>query len=186
MITVSLREYADIVLQRARRDGSVTTEGMQQILSEAGAPEEAWPEVIEICEEELQRPGDHSTCKPALRNNGRRQRNQSLRRMIRALIRCHKQSQKVERRGQDRIDFIQPVRLMTEDGRSFQLLSRDLSPDGIRLIGTRSLLGQKVCVSLGEGENACTLNVRILWTCAVGDSLFENGGMFLEPESDKG
>jgi hypothetical protein len=31
----------------------------------------------------------------------------------------------------------------------------------------------------GGGEPLCFLT-RILWTCAVGDGLFENGGVFLE------
>ena len=69
-----------------------------------------------------------------------------------------------------------------DGGRQFTLLSRDLSLTGIRLVGTRRLLGQKVRVSLpqGDGTEACTFVVRILWTCAIGDDLFENGGTFLE------
>ncbi|MSQ94022.1 MAG: hypothetical protein EXR98_05635 [Gemmataceae bacterium] len=61
-------------------------------------------------------------------------------------------------------------------------MSRDLSVTGVRLLGTKRLLGQKVQLELlGEdGEPACRLLVRILWTCAVRDELFANGGSFLE------
>ena len=55
------------------------------------------------------------------------------------------------------------------------VLTRDLSASGIRLIGTRRLLGQKVTVRLGGFD----FQVRILWTCPVGDDLVENGGTFL-------
>ena len=62
------------------------------------------------------------------------------------------------------------------------LLSRDLSETGIRLISPHSFLGQKLWLELPptEGNNPPRFAVRILWTCAVGDGLFENGGSFLE------
>ena len=62
----------------------------------------------------------------------------------------------------------------------FALMSRDLSATGVRLLGTKRLLGQKVQLELPDGETPCRLLVRILWTCAVGDELFENGGSFVE------
>ena len=67
----------------------------------------------------------------------------------------------------------------TEDGREFTLLSRDLSATGIRLIGTRRLLGHKVHVIITSGGVSLDFLVRILWTCPVGDDLVENGGTFL-------
>jgi PilZ domain len=87
-----------------------------------------------------------------------------------------------ERREQDRVDFIQPVKLMTADGVEHNVLSRDLSGSGIRLIATRSFLGQKVDVLLpgAWGASPTWFPVRILWTCIVGDDLLENGGTFLE------
>jgi hypothetical protein len=65
--------------------------------------------------------------------------------------------------------------VITEDGREFTLLSRDLSASGIRLIGTRRLLGQRIKVRIG----ALDFQVRVLWACPVGDDLVENGGTFL-------
>jgi len=108
-----------------------------------------------------------------------------VRRAIRGIIRRHRAAEQVERRGQDRIDFIQPVRVLMEDQRERHVLSRDLSTTGIRLIATRSLLGQKLRIILGEGDEACSLLVRVLWTCAVGDDLYENGCMFLEADEQK-
>ena len=48
--------------------------------------------------------------------------------------------------------------------------------------GTKRLLGQKVLVTLPnpEGGPSTKFVVRVLWTCSVGDDLFENGGNFLE------
>jgi len=68
-----------------------------------------------------------------------------------------------------------------EDGREFPLLTRDLSSTGLRLIGTRRLLGQKihVFVPAGEGEGTWDFLVRILWTCPIGEDLVENGGSLL-------
>ena len=92
---------------------------------------------------------------------------------------------RVERRGQDRLDFIQAVTVRTEDDHEYTLLSRDLSTTGIRLVGTRRLLGHKVRVTIPQADDGavCVFTVRILWTCAVGEDLFENGGMFLEAEA---
>src|SRR5439155_3013364 len=87
-----------------------------------------------------------------------------------------------ERREQERIEFVHSLRVETEDNRTFHVLSRDLSTTGVRLISTRSFLGQKVRVTMPRWEKAgpWTFSVRVLWTCAIGDDLFENGGAFLE------
>jgi hypothetical protein len=108
---------------------------------------------------------------------------QAIQKVIRKLIKDHRRSvEKKERREQARIDFVQPVKVRTEDGKEHALLSRDLSPTGVRLLGTAGFLGQRVQLEIpdSEGKPLCRLLVRILWTCAVGDGLFENGGNFLE------
>jgi hypothetical protein len=110
-------------------------------------------------------------------------RKRDIHRAVRHLIRQHRAADHaVERREEDRLDFIQPVEVVAEDRRQYTLLSRDLSPTGIRLIGTRRLLGQKVHVTIPSADNTPPLRflVRILWTCNVGDDLIENGGSFLE------
>ena len=101
---------------------------------------------------------------------------------MRRLIEQHQSARTgVERREQDRVDFVHPVTVLTDDGRRLTLLSRDLSVTGIRLVGTQRLLGQKVrvLVPAGEGQPPTEFLVRILWTCPVGDELIENGGTFL-------
>jgi hypothetical protein len=73
------------------------------------------------------------------------------------------------------------VKVQTEDDREYHVMTRDLSPTGIRLLANRSLLGQKIRVHLAptNGGRDCTFVVRILWSCTVGDDLYENGGTFL-------
>ena len=102
---------------------------------------------------------------------------------VKELIRQFKHSHaSEERRRQGRVDFLQTVKVQMENNRELTVLSRDISVDGIRLVGTSSLLGQKIQVFIPrpDHQEPLTLKVRILWTCAVGDGLFENGGSFLE------
>jgi predicted RNA-binding protein with PUA domain len=106
----------------------------------------------------------------------------SLHRAVRRLVRKQRSSSHPhERRGEERVEFVQPVRVRTEDQREFTLLTRDLSPTGVRLIGTRRLLGQKVrvLVPVPGGDELYEFVVRVLWTCPVGEDLVENGGAFL-------
>src|SRR5205823_5353962 len=90
---------------------------------------------------------------------------------VREVIRCHRATAaQGERREAERVDFVQPVQAHTEDGRRLNLLTRDLSPTGIRLLSTRGLLGQKLRLTLpAPGKTSGPrLAVRILRTCAVG------------------
>jgi hypothetical protein len=185
MITANLQGIAEAVVRRAQLQGSVTPEEVQQELTQAGIPDEMWQDVLTLCRRWLRRRQGRYHYVSGRRAGAAEDPQAAIRRVVRQLIRRHKQKQQVERRGQDRVDFIQPVRVLTEDQRELHLLSRDLSTSGIRLIGTRSLLGQKVRVLLGGEADGCTLTVRVLWTCAVGDELYENGGMFLEAGGEK-
>ena len=151
----------------------------------AGLPEERWKEAIALVQDSLvQRQGRYYH-KDAFNPRAQKERAQQLaiQKIIRKLIKQHRNRAKEEdRRNQARIDFIQPVKIRTEDGKEHTLVSRDLSATGVRLLGTKRLLGHKVQIELpsGNAEPACRLSVRILWTCAVGDDLFENGGNFVE------
>jgi hypothetical protein len=181
MMTINMQGIVDAVLARAQRQRSVTPEDVQDELTRAGVPEEAWEEVLALCRRSLRKRRDRYHYVSAARQVSAQERQrQAVRRAIRGIIRRHRAAEQVERRGQDRIDFIQPVRVLLDDQRERHVLSRDLSTNGIRLIATRSLLGQKMRVFLGQGDEACSLLVRVLWTCAVADDLFENGCMFLE------
>ncbi|HKI34223.1 MAG TPA: PilZ domain-containing protein [Gemmataceae bacterium] len=186
MMTINMQGIVDSVLERAQRQGSVTPEDVQDELTRAGVPEEAWEGVLTLCRRSLRKRQDrYHYVSAARRVSARERQRQAVRRAIRGIIRRHRAAEQVERRGQDRIDFIQPVRVLMEDQRERHVLSRDLSTTGIRLIATRSLLGQKLRIILGEGDEACSLLVRVLWTCAVGDDLYENGCMFLEADEQK-
>jgi hypothetical protein len=180
MTTANLQGIAENVLARAQRQGSVTPQEVQDELTHADVPEELWEEVLMLCRRSLRkRQGRYHYISADRRQSDQERQQQVVRRAVRAIIRRHRQARQVERRGQDRIDCIEPVRVLTDDGRERRLLSRDISTTGLRLISPRTLLGQKLRVVLGEGDEACSLVVRVLWTCAVGDDLFENGCMFL-------
>ena len=178
-----LQPVADAVLRLAKRQGFVAAGDVRSELRIAGLPEQSWRDVVALAGDSLvARQGRYyhkDALNPRLEKEHAQQR--QIVKIIKKLIKEHKSRAKTdERRGQARIDFIQPVKVRTEDGKEFQLLSRDLSATGVRLLGTRRLLGQKLELELPNGTAPCRLLVRILWTCAVGDDLFENGGNFLE------
>jgi hypothetical protein len=185
MSQTDLQGIAQAVTRRAQRQGFILPREVREELQLAGLDDGLWKDVLALTRSTLRyRQGRYyyvSALSARVREEQRHQ--QAIHRTVRQLIRQHKQSAgQDERRQQDRIDFILPLKVRTDDEREMTLLSRDLSTTGIRLIGTRSLLGQKIRVLVPRGEGAepwCFL-VRILWTCAVGDNLFENGGSFLE------
>jgi hypothetical protein len=185
MEPTKLQPVADALLRLAKQQGFVTSRDVRAELRIAGLPEQAWKEAITLAQASLvHRYGRYyhkESFSPRLQKEQAQQ--QAILKAIRRLIKRHRSRRKTdERRRQPRIDFIQPVKVRTEDGKEFALMSRDLSATGVRLLGTKRLLGQKVQLDLpdGDGEPACRLLVRILWTCAVGDDLFENGGSFME------
>jgi hypothetical protein len=180
-----LQPVVNAVLRRAQRQGYVVPREVRAELTEAGLPDVRWKDVLMMARESLHyRQGRYyylDAVSPRLQQQQSRQ--QVVATAVRLVIRAHQaRVAEQERRQQDRIDFMQPVTVLTEDGRRVQLLSRDLSPTGMRLLGTRSLLGQKVRLTLtvpGKDE-PLTFVLRVLWTCAVADELFENGGTFLD------
>ena len=184
MTLTQLKSITRIVLRRAQRQGYVSEKDVRAELKQAGLPGKLWKDVITEAGGELTYHEDHYryvTPDPGVQEEHRHQL--AVGRVVRRLAREHRKSaDQHERRREGRVDFIQPVTVQTEDGRTFTLLSRDISPTGIRLIGGRTFLGQKVRVTVPAGPagtTACFL-VRILWICTVGDQLFENGGAFLE------
>jgi hypothetical protein len=186
-----LQNVADAVLRRAEKQGFILPREVREQLAAAGLSGTLWKEVVKLARPALRcRSGRYypaaSLSERVLREQDQQQ---AVRRAVRHLVRAYRAAARaVERREDRRVDFIQPVKVQTEDGREFTLLSRDLSATGIRLLGTRRLLGQKVrlLISLpGEASAeprpaAWSFLVRILWTCAIGDDLFENGGTFIE------
>jgi hypothetical protein len=185
MPPTTLQQVADAIVRQAQRQGFVLARDIRTELKLAALPEDEWKAVVALAKNALNyRQGRYyhlGTVSPRLQKEQEQQR--VIQKAIRQLLKHHRAAAKQdERRGQDRVDFIQPVKVHSQDGKEFTLLSRDLSTTGIRLLGTKRLLGQKVSVDLPLGDDAppCRILVRILWTCAVGDDLFENGGSFLE------
>src|SRR5712692_2147843 len=181
----SLTEIADAVVRRAQRQGFVRPKDVREELQQAGESPGLWKDVLALARASLSyRKGRYYYTSPVSDRLRQEQEHQATvaEAARRVMIDYRDAATREERRGEERIDFIQPVQVRTEDGRAFTLLSRDLSTSGMRLIGTRSLLGQKVQVrptGTPEGEGWCFV-LRVLWTCAVGDDLFENGGTFVE------
>src|SRR5437762_1374092 len=119
MMTVNLQGIVETVLERAQRQGSVTPDDVQEELTRAGVPEELWQEVLTLCRRSLRKRQGcyHYVVSPARQESARARQQQAVRRAVRGIIRRHRAAEQVERRGQDRIDFIRPVRVLTEDGR---------------------------------------------------------------------
>jgi PilZ domain len=185
MISTNLQGVAELVIRRAQRQGFIIPREIRAVLSEAGISESLWKDVVAVARPELTyRKGRYYYTAPVSdRVRQEQTQQQSVKKAVRQIIRHYRNAiSQVERREQDRIDFIQTVKVKTEDNREFTLLSRDLSATGIRLIGTHRFLGQKIRVSIPgtDGADSWEFVVRVLWTCAVGEDLVENGGTFLD------
>lgn len=190
-MSTPLQEVADAVVRRAQRNGFVVPSDVRAELKRAGEPTTLWKDVLALARPALVYRRPRYYYAPPVGERARQELSQQemVVRAARQLIaQCKAAASQVERRVQDRFDFIHPVRVRTEDGREFTLLSRDISTSGMRLLATRSLLGQKVRVYVprGEGSEAWSFVLRILWTCGVADGMFENGGTFVEaaPEAE--
>lgn len=179
----SLQAVADSVVRRAQAQGHVVAREVREELARAGVAEGLWKDVLALARSSLvYRKGRyHYTAPVSDRVLAEQSQQGTIQAVVSELIRQHQATRgKVERRGEDRVDFIHPVKVVAEDGREHTLLSRDLSATGIRLVGTRRLLGQKVRVHIPVGDGtAREFVVRILWTCPVGEDLVENGGTFV-------
>jgi PilZ domain len=185
MTMTELQAVAHVVVRRAERQGFVLPSEIRAELAHMSIPKGQWKEVVALSRPALRyRQGRYyykALISPRLREEQRHQR--AIHHTVHQLIRRYKKDHSLaERRQQGRTDFVQPVKVRIDNQRELTVLSRDLSETGIRLIGTQSLLGQKVEVLLShpDGGESCRFLTRILWTCVVGDGLFENGGVFLE------
>jgi hypothetical protein len=176
MSGIHLQEVADLVVCLAQQQGYVVERDVREHLLRAGLSDSLWKDVLALVRPPLSyRRGRYYHSSPPSPHVL-----PEIHAAVSRLINQHEHgADRVERREQGRIDFIQPVEVTTEDNRTFTLLTRDLSATGIRLIGTRRLLGQKVRVRIPAGSDTIDFSVRILWTCPVGDDLVENGGTFL-------
>ena len=181
-----LKEIVESVVNRARTQGFVVSREIREELAEAGLSEKHWKDVLALAQPSLHfRQGRYyyiSAANTLVRNEQNQQR--EIHQTVRQMLQQYKvRTTQVERRQHGRTPFVQPIKVITADHREIQVLSRDLSPSGIRLIGTRSLQGQKVRVlipCIDDDSNPWCFLVQILWSSQIGDNLVENGGVLLE------
>jgi hypothetical protein len=188
MTATDLRDIAQNVAQRAEAQGSVSADDIRDELSRAGAPTDLWTDVLALARPALiyRRGRYHHVGTGGVRLREVKDHRGRAAEAVRQLLQRHKEhADRVERREEPRIDFVHPVKVQTADQRESTFLTRDVSPGGIRLVGTRGLLGQKIRVWMPgpDGQGSWCFRVQILWTSALGEDLFENGGTFLDGES---
>jgi hypothetical protein len=182
MAPTELHRVANLLIQRARREGFVRSGDVRAELVQAGLAEEDWEKVVALAGPALvyakgrYYPAEGTKVTPT---RGQQRIERVAARLIR---RCRATTAREERRRERRIDFIQPVEVLTEGGHELTVLSRDLSLTGVRLISAQSLLGQKIHLLLPGDDKGVPYHFlgRVLWSCAVGDGLFENGALFLD------
>jgi hypothetical protein len=183
MMTASLEHVAEQVVRRAKRQGHVIPRDVREELKLAGAPTRLWRDVLALARPALTfHSGRYWYSEPVsepLRLEQARQN--EVEKAVRRLIRQARQSRKADRRAEGRVDFIQQVQVIDESGQSFTVLTRDLSPRGIRLLSSRQLVGHKLRVHITptNEEGPLVFEVRILWTAQAADGLFDNGGALL-------
>src|SRR6266540_4167614 len=150
MVAVKLKNVNKAVLRRAQKQGYVTEPEIISELKEAGLPRKLSRDVLAEIRPYVTFQGDRycfTPPDPSVREEQLRE--QAIRKAVRQLVREHRQSaDETDRRREGRVDFIEPAKVETEDGRAFAVLCRDISPTGIRLIGARGFLGQKVRVTV--------------------------------------
>jgi hypothetical protein len=182
MAPTELHRVAKLLVQRARREGFVRSGDIRAELVQAGLAAEDWEKVVALAGPALvYAKGRYYPAESTKMTPTRGQ--QRIERVAARLIRhCRATAARAERRRESRIDFIQPVEIWMEDGHELIVLSRDLSLTGVRFISAHSLLGQKIHLLVPGGDKGVPYHflVRVLWSCAVGDGLFENGALFLD------
>jgi hypothetical protein len=184
-----LQAVAEELVRLARRQGYIKPKDVREELERAGESAALWKDVLALARPSLRfRAGRYYYSEPMsdpMREAKDRQECVAM--AARDVIdRVRDAARRQERRGEERIDFVQPIKVRTEDGREYSVLSRDFSTSGMRMLSSRSLLGQKVQarLPLGPDGDAWCFVLRVLWTCSVGDGLFENGGAFIEARAE--
>lgn len=179
-----LQRVAEAVTRRAAKQGYLLPRQVREEVSGAGADPALWKDVLKLASPHLvHRKGRYFYVSPSSpQRENQERRIQAIQSAVHELVQEYRQVAEIQdRREVDRVMFMQPVTAETADGQRLRVLTKDISSSGIRLIGNRGLLGQKLRVSVpsAAGPERIFL-VRILWTCTVGDDLYENGGSFME------
>lgn len=181
---VDLQPIVEAVTRRAEEQGHILARQVREELIKANADPRLWNQVLKAAGPVLERRRGHYYFVPTASPRRQQQAavHQRIHQAVHELVSEYRQVvDQQERREADRITFLTPVRLYTANGGSHEVLTKDISSSGLRVLGSRDLLGQKIRVRIPrpDGDDYVFV-VRIVWTCRVGDELYENGGMFLE------
>src|SRR5579875_3105987 len=125
MISVNLQGVADLVVRQAQRHGYILPRQIRAALNEAGMCESLWKDVLAVARSSLTyRKGRYYYTTPLSDRVRQEQARQTdIRRVVREIIRRRRSNVRVERREEERIDLVQPVKVRTEDGREYTLLT---------------------------------------------------------------
>jgi PilZ domain len=185
---VNLQPVVEAVRRRAEEQGQILVREVREELAKFDADTRLWKEVLRAAGPTLQRRGGHYHFVPV--TSPIRERQAELQERIHAvvhdLVRQYRRiAAQHDRREADRLTFLQPVTLKLADGSLHHVVTKDISAAGIRLLGSRDLLGQRLHVTVPSPQEGTLYRflVRIVWTCRVGDDLYENGGVFLDLQS---
>jgi PilZ domain-containing protein len=178
-----LQPIVDAVTRRAEEQGQLSARQVREELAKANADPRLWKEVLRRAGPTLERRGNHYHFVP--RPSPVRERQAELQERIHNVVhdlvdQYRRAAALHDRREADRIAFQQPVSVRLANDEVHQVVTKDISASGMRLLGSRDLLAQKIRVTVPRPEGApCEFLMRIVWTCRVGDDLYENGGVFL-------
>lgn len=196
MSPTDLHGIAQTLLHQAEEKGFIVPRDIRAALTAAKLDDDLWKDVLTLLGPALSlRNGRYHFVSPGLARMRARahqdQRHQrAIQRSVRQLIRqYHKTACEIERRAQARIELVRPVQILTSDNRTLNLLTRDISTTGLRLLGSHQLQGQRIQVWIPpptEGRPAFCYSVQMLWSALVADGLYESGGMFLELVAEQG
>lgn len=179
-----LNSVADAVKRRAESDGHVVIEDVRAELEKAGQSPDSWAEVLKLASTHLMhRAGKYFYVVPTSPLRERQERQQhAIEETVDQLVGQYRQlADQAERREANRIQFMQAATVRMEGQPLHRVLTRDISASGIRLLGTKSMLGQRVQVEVpGPAGEPFIFLVRMVWACEVADNLYENGGVLLE------
>ena len=120
MTQTDLRGVVDSVLRRAERQGYVVPRDVREELAAAGQGDDQWKDVLNLARESLHyRQGRYYYLQPVSpRLREQQSQQQVVFHTVRDLIRRQQAARaESDRRQQERIDFIQPVKVQAEDKR---------------------------------------------------------------------
>src|SRR5271166_2491607 len=122
MLATSVQLIADQVTRRAQRQGFIMPHEIREEVARAGLDEKLWKEVVKLARPSLSyKHGRYYYQAPVsdrVRHEQSRQRD--IHRAVRQLLKQYKSlASQIERRVQERVDFIQRVKVQTEDGHEF-------------------------------------------------------------------